>query len=60
MSRSVLITFILLMALYPDVQSRAQSEIDQLISDRLSKFQVDDSLPYITVRRGSDKGLGPG
>lgn len=44
---SVLTTFIFLMALYPDVQSRAQSEIDRLVSDRLPTFDDYGSLPYI-------------
>src|SRR5271154_6520524 len=44
---SALTTFILLMALYPDVQSRAQSEIDRLVSDRLPTLADYESLPYI-------------
>ena len=36
------------MTLYPEVQRRAQSEIDQLVaSDRLPTFDDYDSLPYI-------------
>jgi len=46
---SVLTTFFLLMALYPDVQSRAQSEIDQLALGRLPTFDDCDSLPYVTA-----------
>lgn len=45
---SILTTFFLLMTLYPEVQRRAQSEIDQLVaSDRLPTFDDYDSLPYI-------------
>jgi len=46
---SILTTFLLLMALYPEVQRRAQSEIDQLVSDRLPTFDDYDSLPYIAA-----------
>lgn len=46
---SALTTFFLVMALYPGVQSRAQSEIDELIPDRLPTFDDYDTLPYITV-----------
>jgi hypothetical protein len=36
------------MVLYPDVQKRAQSEIDRVIgSDRLPTFEDRDQLPYI-------------
>jgi len=35
------------MALYPEVQKRAQTDIDQLVSNRLPTFDDFDSLPYI-------------
>ena len=38
------------MLLYPEVQKRAQSEIDRVIGrDRLPEFSDRDSLPYITA-----------
>ena len=38
------------MALYPEVQAKAQSEIDRVIgSDRLPGFQDRDSLPYLNA-----------
>ena len=40
--------FVLAMVLYPDVQKRAQAEIDSVIGkDRLPTFQDRASLPYI-------------
>ena len=36
------------MVLYPEVQKRAQDEIDQVIgNERLPRFSDRDSLPYI-------------
>jgi cytochrome P450 len=41
-------TFILAMVLYPDVQARAQAEIDSVIgSDTLPTFEDRASLPYV-------------
>ncbi|KAI9432056.1 cytochrome P450 [Lactarius indigo] len=41
-------TFVLAMTLYPDVQRKAQAEIDQLIGDsRLPEFWDQDKLPYV-------------
>ncbi|KDQ11859.1 hypothetical protein BOTBODRAFT_189554 [Botryobasidium botryosum FD-172 SS1] len=41
-------TFILAMALYPDVQRRAQAEIDRVVpKGTLPGFQDRDSLPYV-------------
>ncbi|THU90807.1 cytochrome P450 [Dendrothele bispora CBS 962.96] len=41
-------TFILAMALYPDVQRKAQRELDQVIgTNRLPSFEDRPSLPYI-------------
>ncbi|KAG2336895.1 cytochrome P450 [Suillus weaverae] len=45
---STLMVFTLAMLLYPDVQKRAQAEIDLVIgSDRLPTFEERASLPYI-------------
>ncbi|KAF8190347.1 cytochrome P450 [Mycena galopus ATCC 62051] len=46
---SVLSTFILAMRLYPDVQAKAQKEIDRVVSGRLPNFSDETSLPYITA-----------
>ncbi|EIM84081.1 CyP450 monooxygenase [Stereum hirsutum FP-91666 SS1] len=49
---SVLNTFCLVMTLFPDVQRRAQAEIDRVVgpsSDRLPEFSDQESLPYITA-----------
>ena len=40
-------TFVMAMILYPDVQKKAQEEIDRVVgSDRLPDFQDRKSLPY--------------
>ncbi|KAG1829844.1 cytochrome P450 [Suillus variegatus] len=45
---SVVMTFALAMVLYPDVQRRAQAEIDSVVGgDRLPTFEDRTSLPYI-------------
>jgi cytochrome P450 len=45
---SALMTFALAMVLYPDVQRRAQGEIDSVVGrDRLPTFEDRASLPYI-------------
>ncbi|KAJ3732139.1 cytochrome P450 [Lentinula guzmanii] len=45
---SVLPTFLLAMALYPDVQRRAQSEIDNIVGkDRFPTFEDRHKLPYV-------------
>ncbi|OAX35563.1 cytochrome P450 [Rhizopogon vinicolor AM-OR11-026] len=47
-STSTLMVFVLAMVLYPDVQTRAQAEIDTLIGrDRLPTFDDRESLPYV-------------
>ncbi|KAH9849795.1 cytochrome P450 [Lenzites betulinus] len=47
-SFSTLQTFFLAMALYPEVQRKAQAELDAVIgTDRLPEFADQDSLPYI-------------
>ncbi|EIW84448.1 cytochrome P450 [Coniophora puteana RWD-64-598 SS2] len=45
---STLMIFILAMALYPEVQTRAQSEIDSVVgSGRLPSFDDWETLPYV-------------
>ncbi|KAH8998286.1 cytochrome P450 [Lactarius hatsudake] len=45
---SALQTFILAMTLYPEVQRKAQTEIDQVIGNsRLPDFSDQDALPYV-------------
>jgi cytochrome P450 len=40
--------FVLAMVIYPDVQCRAQRELDMVVGqDRLPTFQDFDGLPYI-------------
>ncbi|KAL5363085.1 cytochrome P450 [Aspergillus floccosus] len=47
---STLATFFLAMTLYPEVQSKAQAELQSVIgSDRLPGFQDRDNLPYINA-----------
>ena len=41
-------TFFLAMVLYPEVQSRAQEEIDRVVGpDRLPEFKDREDLPYV-------------
>ncbi|KAG1855593.1 cytochrome P450, partial [Suillus subluteus] len=45
---AILMVFVLAMVLYPDIQKRAQAEIDSVIGrDRLPMFEDRASLPYI-------------
>ncbi|KAJ7167338.1 cytochrome P450 [Mycena crocata] len=46
---SALTTFILAMCLYPEVQAKAQKEIDQVVVGRLPNFSDEPNLPYITA-----------
>ncbi|CAA7259346.1 unnamed protein product [Cyclocybe aegerita] len=46
---STLITFFLLMAQYPEMQERAQAEIDQVAPDRLPTLEDYEALPYIVA-----------
>jgi cytochrome P450 len=46
---SAIRTFYLLMVLYPDVQTKAQAEIDSVLGDRLPTFSDMDALPYINA-----------
>ena len=45
---SSLQTFILAMLLFPEVQQRAQEEIDRVVgADRLPEYEDRDRLPYV-------------
>lgn len=44
---SSLMVFFLAMMLFPDVQKRAQAELDQVLGDRLAVCADRDALPYI-------------
>jgi hypothetical protein len=47
---SATMTFFLAMSLYPEVQAKAQSEIDQIIgTNRLPGFEDRNSLPYLNA-----------
>ncbi|KAJ7185509.1 cytochrome P450 [Mycena filopes] len=46
---SALTTFILAMRLYPEVQAKAQKELDQVVTGRLPNFSDEARLPYITA-----------
>ena len=43
-------TFLLAMAMYPDVQQRAQAELDGVVGqDRLPRLSDRESLPYLNA-----------
>ncbi|KAF8996838.1 cytochrome P450 [Cyathus striatus] len=46
-STSVMLTLVLAMLHYPDVQRKAQEEIDRVIPGRLPTFDDMDKLPYV-------------
>lgn len=46
---SSLSTFFLAMLLYPEVQRRAQLELDKICHGRLPEFSDRESLPYINA-----------
>lgn len=47
---SALQSFFLAMTLYPEVQRRAQAELDAVVGkDRLPEFQDRDDLPYVNA-----------
>ncbi|KAF8988609.1 cytochrome P450 [Cyathus striatus] len=48
-STSVMLTLILAMLRYPDVQRKAQEEIDRVIPGRLPTFEDIEKLPYVTA-----------
>ena len=46
---SALLNFVLAMTWYPDVQEKAQQELDRVVGrDRLPTFEDRPTLPYIT------------
>ena len=48
-SVSALINFVLAMTLYPEVQTRAQEELDRVVGrDRLPTFEDRAQLPYVS------------
>lgn len=47
---STIYAFFLAMTIYPDIQARAQAELDPVVgNDRLPIFDDRDSLPYINA-----------
>ena len=47
---SALGSFFLAMLLYPDIQRKAQAEVDRVVGrDRLPEFSDEPSLPYVTA-----------
>ncbi|KAJ3563986.1 hypothetical protein NP233_g8588 [Leucocoprinus birnbaumii] len=46
---TVFLTFFLVMCFYPEVQKKAQVELDQVLSGRLPEFNDRPSLPYINA-----------
>ena len=47
---SALGSFFLAMLLYPEIQRKAQAEVDRVVGrDRLPEFSDEPSLPYITA-----------
>lgn len=46
----MMLTFFLAMTLHPEVQRRAQRELDRIVGQgRLPKFDDRDSLPYVSA-----------
>jgi cytochrome P450 len=48
-STSVILTFVLAMLHYPDVQRKAQEEIDSAMPGRLPTFEDMEKLPYVSA-----------
>jgi len=46
---SAIATFILAMARYPEIQAKAQAEMDKVVGDRLPTYNDKDSLPYLNA-----------
>ncbi|KID64148.1 Cytochrome P450 monooxygenase CLM2 [Metarhizium brunneum] len=46
---SVLSAFVLAMVMFPEVQHKAQKEIDTMIGSRLPEFQDRECLPYVSA-----------
>jgi len=57
---SILYSFYLVMALFPDIQSKAQEEIDRVVgNDRLPVLADRDSLPYLSALQSEIHRWGP-
>ena len=57
---STLYTFYLVMALFPDIQTKAQEEIDRVVgNDRLPVLADRDSLPYLSALQSEVYRWGP-
>ena len=46
---SAIHTFLLAMVCFPEVQMKAQAELDQVISGRLPDFEDMEELPYLSA-----------
>ncbi|XP_006456366.1 hypothetical protein AGABI2DRAFT_211278 [Agaricus bisporus var. bisporus H97] len=46
---SLVTSFFMTMAIYPDVQKKAQAELDRVLGNRLPEFNDRSSLPYISA-----------
>lgn len=46
---SALLSFVMLMALHPHVQRRAQAEVDERLGDELPDVDRIDNLPYVAA-----------
>ena len=46
---STIATFVLAMIKYPEVQKKAQDELDRVLKGSLPTFQHQESLPYVTA-----------
>ena len=42
-------TFLLVLVLHPEIQKKAQAEIDQMLKGALPTFEDQESLPYVTA-----------
>ncbi|KAJ7706284.1 cytochrome P450 [Mycena rosella] len=56
---SVVLSFILAMVLYPDVQAKAREEIDAAVGNRLPDFSDRPSLPYVNAILDETLRWGP-
>ena len=48
-STMTLSTFLLVLVLHPEIQNKAQAEIDQMLKGALPTFEDQESLPYVTA-----------
>lgn len=57
---STLYTFYLVMTLFPDIQTKAQEEMDRVVgNDRLPVLADWDSLPYLSALQSEIYRWGP-